>query len=292
VAVDTLPAPPPVAAPAQRPPSFLAAALRVFDLSVGQMLWSRRTIFLALVVGAPVALGVIVRILTAAGVRGGVQLGGGPIVSGPSIFGLFIWLLDLRFIIPVLGVFYGTSLIADEVEDKTITYLFTRPIPRGAVLVGKYLAYLAATVLVVLPSVMLLYFLVVPIGGGSLAATFPAFVKDLALLGLGLATYGALFAWVGAQFKYPLVTGLVFAFGWEQAILLIPGYLKRFTIAYYIQGLVPHAMPQDSALSVLQAVVRDSLSVPMSLFWLAVIWVGFLALAARVVGRREYVLEQ
>ena len=68
---------------------------------------------------------------------------------------------------PVLGVFYGTSLIADEVEDKTITYLFTRPIPRGAVLVGKYLAYLACTVFVVLPSVMLVYLLVVPIAAAS-----------------------------------------------------------------------------------------------------------------------------
>ena len=38
-----------------------------------------------------------------------------------------IWLLYLRFIVPVLAVYYGTSLIADEVEDKTITYLFTRP---------------------------------------------------------------------------------------------------------------------------------------------------------------------
>ena len=215
----------PSTARATRAPSFAAAALRIFDLSLGQMLWSRRTIFLALVVGAPVVLGIIVRILTSAGVGGAVRVGGAAVVAGPSIFGLFIWLLYLRFIIPVLGVFYGTSLVADEVEDRTITYLFTRPIPRGAVLVGKYLAYLAATVFVVLPSVMLLYFLVVPIGGGALAAAFPALVKDLALLGLGLATYGALFAWVGAQFKYPLVTGLVFAFGWEQGIMLIPGYL-------------------------------------------------------------------
>jgi len=58
----------------------------------------------------------------------------------------------LRFTVPVLAVFYGTSLIADEIEDKTITYLFTRPIPRGAVMAGKYLAYLACTSLVVLPS--------------------------------------------------------------------------------------------------------------------------------------------
>lgn len=292
MAVESIPAAPPVPARATRPPSFVTAAFRVFDLSLGQMLWSRRTIFLALVVSAPVILGLIVRILTSVGIGGSVRLGGSAVVAGPSIFGLFIWLLYLRFIIPVLGVFYGTSLIADEVEDKTITYLFTRPIARGAVVVGKYLAYLAATSLVVLPSVMILYFLVVPTGGGSLAAAFPALVKDLALLGIGLAVYGSLFAWVGAQFKYPLVTGLVFAFGWEQGIMVIPGYLKRFTIAYYIQGLVPHAMPQDSALSILQLVVRDSLTVPMSLFWLGFIFVLFLALAARAVSRREYVLEQ
>ena len=86
---------------------------------------------------------------------------------------MMIWLLYIRFIVPVLGVFYGTALIADEVEDKTITYLFTRPIPRGAVLLGKYLAYLACTVLLVLPSVMLVFFLIVPIGGGSIGAAFP-----------------------------------------------------------------------------------------------------------------------
>lgn len=289
---ESTPAVPTVQSPARRPPSLATASLRVFDLALGQMLWSRRTIFLALVVGAPVVLGVIVRILTSSGIEGGVRLGGSAIVSGPSIFGLFIWLLYLRFIVPVLGVFYGTSLVADEVEDKTITYLFTRPIPRGAVVLGKYLAYLAANTLVVLPSVMILYFLVVPTGGGSLATGFPALVKDLALLGIGLAVYGSLFAWVGSQFRYPLVTGLVFAFGWEQGIMLIPGYLKRFTIAYYIQGLVPHAMPQDSAMSILQVVVRDSLTVPMSLFWLGLIWFGFLFLAARTVARREYVLEQ
>ncbi len=55
-------------------------------------------------------------------------------VAGSSIFGVMMWMLYIRFIVPVLGVFYGTALMADEVEDKTLTYLFTRPIParRGA----------------------------------------------------------------------------------------------------------------------------------------------------------------
>ena len=42
-------------------PGFLFASLRVFDLSVGEMLWSRRTIFMGLVVGLPVVLAVSVR---------------------------------------------------------------------------------------------------------------------------------------------------------------------------------------------------------------------------------------
>mgnify|MGYP000365170312 CR=1 FL=1 len=35
----------------------MTAAMRVFDLSLGQMLWSRRTVFLGLIVGSPLALG-------------------------------------------------------------------------------------------------------------------------------------------------------------------------------------------------------------------------------------------
>src|SRR5439155_4523150 len=120
-------------------------------------------------------------------------------VDGPTMFGLMMWGFYLRFSIPVLGVFYGTALIADEVEDKTITYLFTRPIPRGAVLLGKYLAYLACTILLVLPSVILVFFLVVPMGGSTIAGAFPLLLSDLVMLALGLIAYGAVFALVGAR---------------------------------------------------------------------------------------------
>ena len=52
------------------------------------------------------------------------------------------------------------------------------PIPRGAVVLGKYLAYLACSVFVVLPSVVLVWLLVVPING-SLASSFVDMAKDL-----------------------------------------------------------------------------------------------------------------
>ena len=37
--------------------SFVRSALRIYDLSLGQMLWSRRTVFMALIVGGPVFVG-------------------------------------------------------------------------------------------------------------------------------------------------------------------------------------------------------------------------------------------
>jgi ABC-2 family transporter protein len=279
---------------ARRAPSFLASSFRIFDLSIGEMLWSRRTIFMGLVVAAPIIIALFVRLLVGLGapILQGRPGSNSPIqMTGPAIFGLMIWGMYLRFIVPVLGVFYGTSLIADEVEDKTITYLFTRPISRGAVLVGKYLAYLGCTISVVLPSVVVVYLLLVPIRG-TLGGAFPDLLKDLVLLGLGLVVYGAVFAFVGAAFKRPLLIGLVFVFGWEQAALAFPGYLKRFTVAYYLQAIVPHAMPSDGVVSLIQNLFRETPSLPVSLLSLAVIWAVFLAWAARIVARKEYVLEQ
>jgi ABC-type transport system involved in multi-copper enzyme maturation permease subunit len=272
-------------------PTLIRSAIRIFDLSLGQMLWSRRSIFLALVVGGPVMLAVIVRIIATLVPSSSFRINGA-MVGGPSIFGMMIWLLYVRFIVPVLGVFYGTALIADEVDDKTITYLFTRPIPRGSVLIGKYLAYLGGTVLLILPTVTMVFFLIVPLGAGSVGQAFPSLLTDLGMIALGLAAYGAVFALVGARLKRPLVIGLVFAFGWEPTVLLVPGYLKQLTVAYYVQALVPHAMPDDSTLGAILQVFNDVPPVTVSLAALAIITVGALWLAARTVETREYVLEQ
>ena len=270
------------------PPTFAGGAVRVFSLSLGEMLWSRRTIFLVLVTGAPVFLALVARIVQGSGVVP-LRVNGVP-VDGASIFGMMIWVFFLRFIVPVLGVFYGTALMADEVEDRTITYLFTRPIRRGAVLVGKYLAYVVCTTLVVLPSVVLVYFVLVPFS--QVARSFVSFAIDLGLLALGLAAYGAVFALVGAALKRPLVSGLLFVFGWEQVALLVPGYFRRLTVAHYVQSLVPHAMPSSGVASLLQSVLSDKPPALVCLLALAAIITVTLWLAARTVESREYVLDQ
>jgi ABC-type transport system involved in multi-copper enzyme maturation permease subunit len=278
-----------VSVPTRKPPGLAYAALRVFDVSLAEMLWSRRTVFMALIVGLPVLLAVVI--------RGLVEIGA-PMprinrmeITGPVIFGLMIWAFFVRFSVPVLAVFYGTSLIADEVEDRTITYLFTRPIRREAVLLGKYLAYLVCTLSVMLPAVVLVWLFIVPIGGG-LAESFVDLLTDLGLIALGLAVYGAVFALAGARLKRPLLVGLIFVFGWETLVLALPGTIRRLTVAHYLQGLVPHVMPGDSALSLLQSLFTETPTLAECLWGLALIEVVCLWLAARGVARREYVLEQ
>jgi hypothetical protein len=74
--------------------------------------------------------------------------------------------------------------------------------------------------------------------------------------------------------------------------MALPGYMKRFTVAYYLQSLVPHAMPSEGVVSILQGMFRDTPPAAVSLFWLTAYVVIFLYLAARTVERKEYVLEQ
>ena len=54
-------APPPQLRPTKLP-SLMTASLRVFDVSLGEMLWSRRTVFLGLIVGGPVLIAIILLI--------------------------------------------------------------------------------------------------------------------------------------------------------------------------------------------------------------------------------------
>jgi len=274
----------------QSPPGLRQSAMRVFDLSLGELLWSRRTVFMFLVVGVPVLLAAAVRLIISFG-GSTMKVNNVAVTGGPAIFGLMIWAFYVKFAVPVLGAFYGTALIADEVDDKTITYLFTRPIPRSSVLVGKYLAYLGCTTCVVLPSIVLVWLIVIPMGG-SFGESFPDLLKDLGILAIGLAAYGALFAYVGSAVKRPLLVSLFFVIGWENAVMAFPGYLKRFTVSYYVQGLVPHAMPNDSVVSLVQRIFGETPTFTESLVGLAIILFGFLWLGARTVSNREYVLEQ
>src|SRR6187549_3848037 len=96
---DAMINPAPVGRPLPPAPGYIKSAFRIFDLSLNEMLWSRRTIFMGLLVGAPVAFALLVRGLVFLGapifeqnvVRNGAR--STILVPGPMVFGYVMWML-------------------------------------------------------------------------------------------------------------------------------------------------------------------------------------------------------
>ena len=58
-----------------------------------------------------------------------------------AVFTEILMVFFLQFYIVILALFYGTSITAEEVENRTLCYLITRPIPKPAIVLGKFAAY-------------------------------------------------------------------------------------------------------------------------------------------------------
>jgi hypothetical protein len=63
--------------------------------------------------------------------------------------------------------------------------------------------------------------------------------KSLGIIILALITYGALFTFLGTCLKHAVLIGLLFAFGWEKIVLIVPGFVKNFSVIHYLLSSFP-----------------------------------------------------
>ena len=263
-----------------QPLPFLRAARGVFDLSLDGMIWSRRSLMMAVLLGLPVVFALAYRIVLVAKMP--------PRLSGFDLYGVVIAFYYVRNVLPLAALFYATALIADEVEGKTLTYLLTRPVRRNAILAGKYAAYLVTTLVLSLPAAVLTFFLLATAHGWSgIGAAVPDLFRDLGVMALALAVYGAFFTLLGVSLRRPLIPGLLFLFVWELAANL-PGYLPRFTITAWLRSLVRHRPAQEGVSEIFGQVLPAALSLEV----LAGMLIAFLGGAIWIFSTREYVMEQ
>jgi ABC-2 type transport system permease protein len=264
-----------------RPLPFVPAARSVFDLSLESMIWSRRSLLMALLVGLPVVLSVVYRIVLAADIPNRA-------IPPVDLYGLVVAVYWIRNVLPLMALFYATSLIADEVEGKTLTYLLTRPLTRTSILAGKFAAYLAASLAITLPAAVLTFFIVVTARGWSgVGASVPDLFRDLGVMSLTLLVYGAFFTLLGVLLRRPVIPGLLFLFGWE-LMANLPGYLPRFTITAWLRSLIHHRPPVEGLSGLFSNVLPTGLSLVVILVLTAV----SLAAVAWLFSQREYVLDQ
>lgn len=180
----------------------------------------------------------------------------------------------------LFSLFYGLSIVTTDVNRKTVTYLFTRPVPRWAQFAAKFVA---AWVLVVCL-----------LGGGIVLCSIMLYphIKishlgyTLFVLGTSAVAYLAFFAALGAIFRRSMVIALIWALLIE---IFLSGFLSfttlgRFTISYYSSAFTMNMTEVFFGERMPHFIEFTHYPGP----WLAAISAGLLALAVLVYSRKEY----
>jgi ABC-2 type transport system permease protein len=211
-------------------------------------------------------------------------------IDAPSAFGGMIMGFELQFLILVLALFYGSSVASEEIEGRTLTYLTTRPVPKAALLFGKY----AAASLVLVPFVtagLVLSFLVLTVEDLGNGAAWLRLARSAGVLALGLLCYTAFFTLIGTFLKKSVLFGLFFCFGWESVVQYFPGSTQKLTVMHYLKSLLPVGSSDGGKLAFL--VYRLEPSPPAAAVAVLIgLTAVFLAAAAVVFTNKEYLFEE
>jgi ABC-type transport system involved in multi-copper enzyme maturation permease subunit len=176
----------------------------------------------------------------------------------PVTFTRIVLHLVLGFLLPLLGVAFGSGLLHGEAEEGTLTYLFTAPLSRSAVVLGKWAASLVWGGAMIAASLGLA-FLVTPadLSGqpGFAAAVFTAAF-------LGFAAYLGIFTFFGTLFRHGYIAGLLYAFLFEMVLWFVPGAAKRLSVGFFVQSIVkPRATAKEAFEGYFDSFPPDSLPV-------------------------------
>lgn len=158
------------------------------------------------------------------------QSGATPDQSYSNVSSIFVF-----HILALASAIFTTAIISQEVEQRTIVYLLTRPVPRWKLLTIRYIASVIAV-----SSVGVLCAIGASLGAYHGSGSNPLLVKDCVALIVGAFAYGALFLLISLMFNRAMIICLLFAFGWEVAIPNMPGQMYLLSIYSYLQGIAEH----------------------------------------------------
>lgn len=147
----------------------------------------------------------------------------------------FLYIMYPQSLCILASLMYGASLLAGEIEDKTLTYLFTRALPRWKVLLGKYLATASVLSVLTLCSMSIAYVVCgMPIGAKvwfalAVATTCSCF------------SFTALFCLLGLFVpRRAIPVGLIYTVVVEGLLSIVPAVVNELTVSYYLRSLAWH----------------------------------------------------
>jgi ABC-2 type transport system permease protein len=154
----------------------------------------------------------------------------------------------IPFLIPIAAMAVGIPAIGEQVEDGTIVFMWTRPIQRRAIYLGRLLAAQIVATVLMSGSLALCFLIMVSEGFSVITFDFlKLYVTTFMIIGLGAFTYSAVFAAMGTFFKKPVLPAILLAFGWENLVTNIPARVQELSLRFHLQNLIdrPPAAPDD-----------------------------------------------
>jgi ABC-2 type transport system permease protein len=233
----------------------------IFVLTVRQLAGSRRLWLVLALVVLPLLAGLLFQIADA--------------TTTPDEFADDVTRVMLASaILPLVMLLLATAAFGNEVGDRTLVYLVTKPVARWRIVAAKLLATLVVGGVPVAVSGFLTLAL---IEQGDLSGA----LATGAGLFAGAAAYTALFTWAGLATRHALLIGLAYVFIWEAALAAyLDGIrflsIRRFTLAFV------HSLDHGRL-----ATVDTSLGTGPAVVGTAIVLVGFSTLAVRKLTRMD-----
>lgn len=201
--------------------ALIAGMALMFRTHLVALVWSRRALLCVLLAILPPAIGTLV------------PPNEGALAAVAALSGLML----LMGVAPLIGLLVGSAVVTEEVENRTITFVFTRPVPRAALFLGRWLATLAV---------------VAPLCAASALAisqvalwerpdqALPAGLQARAALSAALTgtIYSLLAAGLGVFLKRPMIVGLGYAFAVEGLLANLPLSSQKLSLQYYLRGVL------------------------------------------------------
>ncbi|HUU00476.1 MAG TPA: ABC transporter permease [Myxococcota bacterium] len=229
--------------------SLMLLARMFFKVNLGR----RRMIWLALACVVPLGLAIYWRIAEQG--------------AGLAFFDEMTVNVFLQFFALGLPLYLGVSAVRDEIDDKTIVYLFARPLRRAVVLGSKMISVAMLVTFVLAIDLALAYVIIVSADGfTSIMAGLGRLFASIGVLATAALVYTAVFSLIGVLLRRPMILAILFGLGWEAAVSNLPGAFPRLTLMYYLKSLLglgpqSHGMMSLLIPSITPAPVSEALEV-------------------------------
>jgi ABC-type transport system involved in multi-copper enzyme maturation permease subunit len=210
--------------------------------------------------------------------------------TSAEVFTQAVLITYIQLLIPILALLFGSGVVNEEVDNKTLVFLTTAPIPKPSIVTGKFAAY-ALLSIIIINAGLILCFLVVNIDRLGKMVLVKEFFSFLWVGIVAVVTYMALFTLLGTLLKKAgVVLGLLFIFGWENLVQYFPGITQKFTVVHWIKSL----LPRGARGTVFKALMfRLEPSPPLETLVVLVIFVtGVLVTACLIFQNKEYILSE